>query len=302
MEKSDPDEVQVESAFWQKLLGVFISALLGSFGLAMIAKAFFPSLTVLVKDTQSASASMRLLLFLMGAGIFTLGAYPLWDTLRYRMKANREGIYQRTMFGEKSVCWNDVAFYSMEKQKWHQEQLIEPVLRNAEGRELFRAAPHVFVSSSGILRDRQKFWQFVEAQLAGRQGEIPPPQLLPLSDARLKAAWLNLKLRKLLVAVVQIALLPASVYSACVFSLRIAGHFDWRLMAMALFPGLFIPATMLLFAASWLLKFRCPRCRCKFVGNAPSTQTTDLRKWKCCASCGLPLWAARQQAEEKARL
>lgn len=170
----DKSYIEVKSALWQKIFAsvVFLPCL----GISVVIW-LAPFLPIFKGQPPGIFEGI-----LMGAIFFAAGLALWWPVMNYSIRADQDGIRQTNGFFRQSARWSEVASYYIEpNQRYHKERglHLEPVLCNAEGAVIFRGFAHVIVSTRHIMAQRRELWQFVEAQLAGKEIPAPDPNLNP---------------------------------------------------------------------------------------------------------------------------
>lgn len=178
--------VEVKSALWQKIFASVVALPFIGAGLVCWISPWVP--------TFSGPAPHPALAFAVGlalGGFFF--CFLWWPVMRYRIRADSEGLEQFNGFFRQSVRWSQVESYYLEQNsRFYAERhhYVEPVLLDANGAIIFRGFAHILKSTRAILQERHDLWQFVEAQLAGKRMETPfKPDVTKLAVESLNFDW-----------------------------------------------------------------------------------------------------------------
>ena len=164
--------VEIKSALWQKIFAAVVFLPFVGAGVACWLSPFVPIFAGEAPSVWEAA--------FYGTIVFAFGFVFLWTILRYSLRADAQGIHQSNGFFQQSVRWEEVAHYYVEPNpRFHKERRlhIEPVLFDRDNQIIFRGFAHILVSTRKILEQRRLFWEFVEAQLAGKKIEAPHPDI-----------------------------------------------------------------------------------------------------------------------------
>ncbi|MEO7717991.1 MAG: hypothetical protein ABIY70_17455 [Capsulimonas sp.] len=161
----------LESALWQKALGLFIFLIMGGisvdllFAIALPAyPAHFVTKASVVHDPKVVCEALAVL---------AVGFYIWWGTVRFRIIANDDGITATSGFWTWRVRWKDMHSYRIENLG-AKEARWEPVILDADRTVLFKPFICPFLSTSSGDEERARFWQYVMQRIDRKykQGRI----------------------------------------------------------------------------------------------------------------------------------
>ncbi len=157
--------MEIKSAVWQRIFVLVVFGLIGACCLSVALKEIFPDSVYWINNSAGYHSAP---FFCAGMTGFFVCFWSWWKTEKHHLRADDNGILQKTGFRNTYIAWQKIAFYRLERVRGTKERMIEPVLYDEENRVLFRSVAPVVVGLRRQDEEREAFWDFVESKLPGK--------------------------------------------------------------------------------------------------------------------------------------
>lgn len=160
---------EIHGGLWQKIYAVAVFSILGGLSIATWLSYIFPRVFHATHWLGCHTLQEKILHLACPLIPLAVGFYLLLTTMKYRSYINSEVVGQTNGFRHSFVEWNRINHYTMERIPMRWESLIEPVLRDADGKILMKPMAPVVEHSSTGKEQRARFWRCITDRIDDRQ-------------------------------------------------------------------------------------------------------------------------------------